>query len=534
VLYGSQAFSGVINIVTKSASLNTVSVSAALGTDLHNNVTAHANYKFGDFGLVVAGRYADRSGWETTWEAPQINPMTGGPFVDANGTPIIDRVKVDIPDYGPGLFGELSFKGIKAMVSYNQWTNHYFVPDYQGYAKNFHPISTDATGDIVWTKLFGDIGYEHTFNDIYSASINATYTRSQLETKSFPNNERDGYEIVVEQTNFFIPVENFKITLGEVWGFMTGEEGNTITKQKVNKDHNQNTFSSYLQADYKWNWVKAIGGIQMNKVEGFDADFNPRGGLILYPIDNVNIKALYSVAYRAPSLDELYLDDPTMRGQMVERNDNDIIKERKLKPEKVNTFDLGLNYQDSTVQFGINGFHSKLKNLIIQDRDLSHYSIPTWDNIGDVTIFGLECEGKAYLTREILVEGSFLYQESRDENTSEENVTPLPTFSVKGGVSYMGHGLTVSAFNTYSQALDERYSAKLNKTNKYINMLNLYCSYDFNELIKSSFLKNLSLVLSVDNLLDEEIWLPAWGLNLGSTIPYNEGRVIYGGFKFSF
>ena len=67
-----------------------------------------------------------------------------------------------------------------------------------------------------------------------------------------------------------------------------------------------------------------------------------------------------------------------------------------------------------------------MDNLIIQDRDTTRYKIPTWDNIGQVTIFGLECEGKYYITREWLIEGSILYQESKDKQHSEGNAAPLP------------------------------------------------------------------------------------------------------------
>lgn len=520
VLYGSQAFSGVINIITKSADKNTVSVSGSLGENLYNNVSANVNYKIGDqVGLVLAARYADRGDWKTNWKAPNI---TGG----------IDDVNVEIPNYGPGLFSELTFKGLRLMYSYNQWTNQNFVPDYQQFKGfPFFPYG-DATGHVVWKKHFGDIGYEHKFNDRYSASINGTYTQSIMESKMFPWTSRDAFEIVIEQTNHFKPVENFNILFGGVWGFMTGEEVDTRLDKVSNDGHQQNTFSGYLQLDYRWDWCKVIGGLQANKVADFDFDFNPRAGLIFYPFKNVNIKTLYSTAYRAPSLDELYLNHETMHGQMVDRDSADVIKDKNIKPEKVNTFDVGVNYQDEKVQFGLNGFHSKMKNLIIQDR--VHYVVPTWDNIGEVTIFGLECEGKFYVTKEFLFEGSFLFQQSKDMNTSEDDVTPLPDFSAKGGLSYMGHGLTLSAFNTFWQQLDTKYSSTLNKTTGHFNMLNLNCSYNFNQLIKSTILKELSLIVSVDNLLDEEVWLPAWGLINGSRIPYNEGRTVYGGFKVTF
>lgn len=542
VLYGSQAFSAVINVVTKSPDENGISVSGFLGEKLHNNVTMSINYKLGDFGIVLAGRYADRSGWNTVWEAP--NPNTPGG---------IDDVEVTIPDYGPGSFMELSYKGLKIMGSYNEWNNQNFVPDYQQYkGVPFIMEYGDATGRVIWSKLFGDIGFEHSFNEQYTSSINATYTRSTLETKRFPWTARNAYEAIVEQTNYFKPSDDFNIVLGAVWGYLTGHEGDardTVplfnpadgsvnfadTTIYYNKDHTQNTFSGYFQLDYRWDICKVIGGMQANKVSDFELDYNPRAGLIFYPYENVNVKILYSTAYRAPSLDELYLDHPTMRGHMVNRLSADANKEKSLVPEKVNTIDIGANYQDDVVQVGFNGFYSRLSNLIIQDRDPTHYSIPTWDNIGEVTIFGLECEVKYYVSKEIFFEASLLYQESKDENTGETNVTPLPTFSAKGGLSYLSNGLTISAFNTYWQALDDKYTSTMNKTPSYFSMLNVYCSYDFNQLIKSDFLKELSLVATAENLLDVEVWLPAWGLlDLSSRIPYNEGRTVYGGIKITF
>jgi outer membrane receptor protein involved in Fe transport len=201
----------------------------------------------------------------------------------------------------------------------------------------------------------------------------------------------------------------------------------------------------------------------------------------------------------------------------------------------VYTYDVGINYMDDAVQFGINGFHTRMENLIIQDNDTTRYMVRTWDNLGEVTIFGLECEGKYKLTEELLFLGSFLFQHSKDENTSAINVAPLPNFSAKGGLSYLScYGLTISAFNTFQEALDPKYHSDLNTTTKYFNMTNVHCSYDLNKLIQMATVKELSLVLNIDNLLDEEVWLPTWGLKLGSVIPYKQGRTIYGGFKVSF
>jgi outer membrane receptor for ferrienterochelin and colicin len=194
---------------------------------------------------------------------------------------------------------------------------------------------------------------------------------------------------------------------------------------------------------------------------------------------------------------------------------------------------LGFNYQDDKVQFGINGFHSHMKNLIFQ-RSVSP-ALSVFDNLGELSIFGIECAGKYSISKSLFFEGSFLYQQSKNITSGETNPTPLPNFSAKGGLSYESEfGLTVSGFNTFQQSVDPKYYDTLNPSTKYFNMANIHCSYDLNRLFKIPAAKELSLILTIDNLLDEEVWLPAWGLIYGEMMPFNQGRTIYGGFKVTF
>jgi len=41
------------------------------------------------------------------------------------------------------------------------------------------------------------------------------------------------------------------------------------------------------------------------------------------------------------------------------------------------------------------------------------------------------------------------------------------------------------------------------------------------------------LFIQADNILDEEVWLPSWGLAHGQSIPYVSGRAVYLGTGFS-
>jgi outer membrane receptor protein involved in Fe transport len=543
VLYGSQAFSAVINIITKKAEDNTLSLSGAISEGLKNNIMAGLQYKLGDVGIVLAGRYADKGVWKTGYNASADIPgVTSG---------VVHHIDVTIPDYGRGAYAEVNYKDFKLMGSYAEWTNHNFIPDVD-FLHTLGLLKDHTVAKVEWKKLFSDLGYKHEFTDWFNTSANITYTYSNLNTRGFPFILRDSYEALAEITNFFTPMNNFNIVVGGVYSFQSGVEQNANhdttewNRGVYNKGHYGNNFSGYIQSDYHWNWCKVIGGIQVNKVfykdttgkvDAFKADFNPRAGVIIYPLDNINIKALYSTAYRAPSMNELYLNYTTMAGKMIPRMEDSVFAawkhEYTLRPEKVYTYDLGANYQNTKAEFGINGFYSHMKNLITEVIVSPNFDI--YDNSGEIIIVGFECEGKYYISRSLFIEGSLLYQKSRNVTTNEDDVTPIPNFSIKGGMSYASDfGLTISVFNTFQQSVNPKYYDALNPSTRYFNMMNLHCSYDMNKLLKVHVTKELSLVLNIDNLLDKEIWLPAWGLKIGESIPYNQGRTIYGGFKVLF
>jgi outer membrane receptor for ferrienterochelin and colicins len=533
VLYGTQAFSGVINIITKSAEDNATSFSGMLGEGLRNIVMADLRYKLGDLGVVIAGRWADKGGRTVDWQAPGLTQIYTN--------------RVTIPDYGPGAYAQVDYKNLRLMGSYNQWQNEGYLPGLQWFRDVPAIGVSDVHGAITFKKLFADAGYTRKFNDWYNTSLNVTYTRTSFVAHGFPNNARDSYEALGEWTNFFSPIKNLNILAGGTMAFVTGTERDRDNEKLVyTGGHDQYNFSGYTQVDYRREWFKAIGGLQVNKsmvknadgsTDDFKVDFNPRAGLILYPSEHINIKTLLSTAYRAPSINELYLDYPTMKGKMVHVDDASWYPGHQyyLAPEKVYTLDLGANYADDKVLFGVNAFYSRATDLIGERPLYADYSVNYRDNIGQVTTFGLECEGKYSITKSILFVGSMLYQQSHDDKTGERYVYPTPSFSAKGGLSYQSEsGLTLSAFDEFLQVLDRKFYSDLNTPLGNHNILNLHLSYDFNKLLHKSYAKELALVVNADDLLDERVWLPAWGPNTGANIPYNQGRTIYAGFRAAF
>jgi outer membrane receptor for ferrienterochelin and colicins len=499
VLYGSNAFSGVINVITKSESENGGNISFFGGVPGAFRSTGCAGYRFDDFSFLVGGQYKNAKAWNVKFQADDT--------VFRNFT---------IPDNGFGSYCELNYRGIRYMTSFDHWRNFYAI---QKYIPDVPVPGENAYGNIDWDKWFNDLGYTKKINDIWEMTVNATYTQSWLDVHSFPNPKRNSYDLTGEWTNFFRPRENLNVVVGILGNRIAGSQNRTMPSI-ASLDDFQNSFSGYIQTDYRFiPEVKVIAGLQGNKAVGFDPDINPRFGLIWSPKDIVTVKALYSTAFRAPTIQEQYLDAPTLRGT------------RTLKPEKVRTVDFGITIQTENASIGLNNFYSKISNSIYQQQIIpppnryANSSIPT-------TIVGMELEGKYFITKELMAVGSGLFQKNTTGD-SAGNMMPVPEASAKGGISYSANGFTAGVFTIYEGALHPRYHATYNKTREAFSLLNATLKYEISRAFKLE-VPVITLDIEGYNLLDEEIWLPSTGLAKNYTIPEIQGFSFYCGVTVGF
>src|SRR5699024_3502724 len=112
----------------------------------------------------------------------------------------------------------------------------------------------------------------------------------------------------------------------------------------------------YAQWDHQLaDTVKLVGGFQLNKIEGTGVNAVPRLGAIWNPTSRVGVKALYSEAFRAPSINETTLNHPGLQGTPG------------LKPEEVKTLDLSVSYQINRFQGALTYFRSRQTDSIVID-----------------------------------------------------------------------------------------------------------------------------------------------------------------------
>lgn len=499
VLYGSNAFSGVINIITEKAESTGAEVTGLVGNSGATDISGNVKIKSGDLSVIAAGKYSKKPDWDVNYSAASPDGST----VTKSNT---------IPNEGTGVYVGADYKGLSFMGSYNQWETSYYVSSYLWLF--------EALGTTEWNKYFANLGYDTDFSDSWNTSFNVTYTKSELDVSSWPGSSRSSDEVVGEWTNFVTLSDESKLIFGGLINKIQGTEYADGIADPISDDTRTN-YALYAQVDYSiLENLKAIGGIQLNKIENIDLDLVPRIGVIWSPASRFNVKALYGQAFRAPSLNETSIDFPAIQGN------------KDLKAEEVSTFDLSLSYLGEQTQVSVNYFYSTLSNMIYQD--ISNGAFALYSNFKtNSTISGFEFEGKYYINRNLYLSGSALYQNTEDEDGNSD-ITPIADFGFKAGISYvLDESATLSLFNIYQGDLSESLQGSLNEKAGSYNLLYLYGKLNVNKLFKLDIQPNFDLVLQVDNVLDEEVWLPNWGQEKGTTAPFKQGRTFYAGLKLS-
>ncbi|MEO8600131.1 MAG: TonB-dependent receptor [bacterium] len=167
---------------------------------------------------------------------------------------------------------------------------------------------------------------------------------------------------------------------------------------------------AYVFAQDEWTFAKdwtLTAGVRHDRYSDFGQTTNPRLALVWDAAYNVVIKAMHGRAFRAPSFAEQYnINNPVSTGNPG------------LRPETIATSELAFSWQPvDTLQTNLSLFHYRMRDII---RFVPDASGATGQNTGDQTGRGLELEATWDATRKLRLSGSFSLQHSTDEATGQD------------------------------------------------------------------------------------------------------------------
>ncbi len=504
VLYGSNAFTGVVNLKSRPVpEKTTFAVSTLGGSYGYHQTTVSAGGRAGSLGVTADIQVAGNDGYPyRMFDAMGVSGSSG--------------------DY------HRSFSGV-THLKYGGLTLDVFGSNIDNFALGAYPLWSNPHHGIRNQKWFANLGYRVPVHDRVRVELNATYNL-QENVLSSPAPQRIGTntsDLLGEATVFINPVDPVNLVLGYLREYRTNYAPDDEYFQSI-PEHHYRPEGAYAQGDWKVNkCLKLIAGLQWNESsQGLEGTVS-RYGVILTPLKNWGVKLLRGEAFRAPTTIETDLADPLFVGN------------KNLKPERITTYDAQLFYHNDKTYAAVTYFHSTISDLTIYDSSVTPVS---FTNGGEHTFDGVEFEAKYFLTPRWYVLGSAMHQQNKHD--IDLSPTVAPDDMVKFGTAYTWDWGNVSVFYCFFGKPPEIYFPSLpppfgstlvvNPEPKVINLVNMNLDLDLSKWI--GWKKGQStFTFRIENLLDEEIYVPTFAyIGSPNSFPYGPGRTFYAGLTVNF
>lgn len=519
-LYGADAFSGVINVITKTAN-DIKGTEAGMRGGSFNTYDAWLQHggKLGSLDAAFYLRAGNTDGQKGIIEQDAVG-ATGTisesrKAVDARADLALDAWRVRAAyqqrelGVGVGVAGALdpnartSENRLYLDLNYDQanWAPDWDVAGVVGFYDikqkpadpyyTLFPAGTNIGTGVFVDGMIGNPGHSERHTH---ASVSAFYTGFEQHRVRIGAGLRfeDMYE-AMESKNY----DDMFVPLGSIVD-ATGDPALVYMLP-----HKRNLKYAFVQDE--WNlvqdWTLTVG-LRHDRYSDFGSTTNPRFALVWDAAYNVVVKLMHGEAFRAPTFVEQYsINNPVQRGSP------------NIRPETIKTDELALSWQPTSVlQTNLNFFQYRMHNII----QLVSFAM---QNAGDQTGRGMELEATYDAASNLRLSGSYSMQHSTDEATGQDaGMTPhrrvfaradwrfMPLWQLGTSVNHVADRMRVPG-DTRAKVPDYML----------VNMT----------LRREKFADNWEASAGVNNLFNRKAWEPTFsavGLNSDLPLP---GRSIY-------
>ena len=170
---------------------------------------------------------------------------------------------------------------------------------------------------------------------------------------------------------------------------------------------------TYAFVQDEWSFARdwnLTAGVRHDHYSDFGDTTNPRAAVVWQTDYNLTTKLLYGRAFRAPSFAELYnINNPVVLGNS------------QLKPETIDTLELAFDYQISEqMRAGLNLFNYHMRDIIRFVTDPAPATTITAQNSGNQKGHGLEFELNWLPMKTLRLIGNYAFQRSEDQRTQAD------------------------------------------------------------------------------------------------------------------
>ena len=426
-LYGADAFSGVINIITKtSTDIDGTQPGLRLGS--FNSRDAWVQHG-GTWGGLDAAAYLRVGRTDGQHQIVAADALTGSSNPTLAPGPVnLDRDAIDgrldlsrdkwrlragyqqrEVGTGAGVASALDPAGKnygERISSDLTWQDINFTPDLDVTAQASYLHITEKSdltlfpaGVNLGSGVFpnGMIGNPYKWERHWRFNLSAAYTGLQNHKLRFGTGTQNDNLYRTQET------KNFDAT------YTPGPLTDVSDSAPFLRPHSRRV--NYIYAQDEWSFIRdwyLTAGVRHDRYSDFGATTNPRLALVWETAYNMTSKLLYGRAFRPPSFSELYnINNPVALG-----NPN-------LKPETNESVELAFAWQAaSTLQANLNLFRYQMRDILrfVQNPDTSY----TAQNAGRQHGQGMEVELVWEARSDLRLSGNYAQQRSIDETTNQD------------------------------------------------------------------------------------------------------------------
>jgi len=497
VLYGTNAFTGAVNIVLKDRGENHGEERSGVRTGFgsHGMTTASANYFYaGDtFSIYASGHSSDETGYKYLFEDEQ--GQTG-----------------HVREYLRGSDFTLS----ATYKSHSFFLNNYTV--HESYLGVTPRIASGAGNDhLVEGKL---LSYEFSkgLNERIELNygINYDWNRRDLSRTADDNTRADitGYRVTNHIKSAVAVTDGLRFEFGGDYNHMhsVNYENYDVSADTVIAENNMaqrtvNEFSLFGQADYTFGASRMHVGSRYTNNAFYGSNISSMASYLYSFTPKNSLKVIAGQSFRAPSPFEQYFRTPT----------NTVFGSTDLVPEKSNSFEIAYLTSFDRLFVQTLAYYSTYKNSIFRSvgdvsfPDTTYQDVNVYINGGEFSTWGLEWEMR-YKNPKIV--DAFLnhyfvenVNEDHTEGHAHSKLEHIPHHTISAGFVKSIGEVWFSGLVHYRSGTEGHESAIDAFTTMDLNI-------GYHHHLASHDLRH---TLSVKNILDENVLIPEYvrrkGLN---------------------
>jgi outer membrane receptor protein involved in Fe transport len=538
VLYGSNAFLGVINIITKRGAAQETIGQITYGQDNTRRAEVAAGWTRGDLELALGANVLATDGWEVDAVIPDPRQRPGR------------RHRYPTRDAAQAANLRAAWRMFELNATYAE------AKQRVGFSTNPVLLPTETLPENPFTEVYLDVrraqvnlGRRFAWHPKHDARLDLTYNHhsfSQPLSEAARDVREAGFanDTLLEYTHHARLDRRLTFTAGAVAWHVTGQlenptlsrgpDGEAVEYDIYSRPANPDPWQSipayselwgsgYAQAEWYITPRSTLFlGAQANKVDRLPWDVVPRGGVIAEPVRGLHLKVLYGEAFRSPSFFEREFRHPLGIGNP------------ELGPERIGTLEALALYEHHGAAVALSAFSSQERGLIVRTPLPEGRQLLV--NKARLRSRGAELEVRVPALHNILLIGSAAYNSVQDEN-GRGDVFGLPRYMVKAGIAYSPlPSLDFGWFNSYFGEGDTFEGSVVPRANPSPSPFvfgTLKAAADASKLLELGAPARLRIFAYGSNLYDARVYYPEYALKLINSIPGRGGRTVLGGFELT-